>query len=182
MAVEYGADVTNPAYTYSSLYLNRQSVVCAQGDTAYAYVNNAFNNVAAANSCSSLRANAAVFQTNGTAKIGQDFGSDNKKLIRKIRYQYFRRNNGVGTPEATISVYRSINSSTMTLVGTYDAVTNDTGWNELILPKTIHSQKWEIRFATAVPGYIYMGEVWNAMGEIEMMEGVDIANSVAFFL
>jgi hypothetical protein len=25
-----------------------------------------------------------VFQTNGTAKIGQDFGSDNKKLIRKI--------------------------------------------------------------------------------------------------
>jgi hypothetical protein len=70
----------------------------------------------------------------------------------------------------------------MTLVGTYPAVVNDTGWNELILPKTIASQNREIRFATAVPGYIYMGEVWNAMGEIEMMEGVDIANSVAFFL
>lgn len=182
MAVEYGADVTNPAYTYSNIPWNRYSLSQAYGELfVYSYATSVFNNIAASSSFLSMRDNGFGFNTEGTIQIWQNFGVDNKKHIRKIRYQYFRKNNGVGTPEATWQIHRYKNSTWISL-GTFNVVTNDTGWNEILLPKTEACEAWRITFTASDHGTVYPGEIWTGLGEIEMMEGVDIANSVAFFL
>lgn len=165
--VTYTGDITNSNYAICYPYdMDGRQII--YGGTPYynTYKSYVFANTnVTTGTWQNMATKGLVGKGNGsTYNIGQDFGSDSPKHIRKIRYQWMYNISKINIRAS--NAYNPF-SSYVTILNNETVIQEDTSYNEIILPVSNSYRYWYINLRSFGP---YGSYTAPCIGELEMME------------